>query len=434
MENKEKNEQGQSPNQSDAYLHDIILKQYKLMMEQFESLRKLQEKEKEREGEIDLLAIFRRKKKKSEGQVAASEQETSFSEKAGHAASEFGKKAGPVLADAGAKTGRFVGQNAPIVGKGIYKGSVYFLHMLARPFELFVFALKRFAVVVVLFSLMGLAYGIYNYLNAEKIYGSYMVVDSGNIKSDFYLGIVKNLGNLVKSRSYNGLANKINISEEDAALITKIEYTKYDDFFTEFDRLKQDSVLERVTNYPFFQISVNVKDNRVLPKLQNALFSYLLTNPYVSKTREVKKKVLEEGIQNLDNNLQTMDSLKMAVIQRIKRKKEEDNRFFVKESGIGTQGGIILSQEDKLEVNPMVPFERALQIEQQQLRQKEQLLSLTDNDFKIIDGFSQNNQPVYPRLKHIVYNSLIGFGIGSLISYAILMLVLLVRGHRKQKA
>ena len=139
-------------------------------------------------------------------------------------------------------------------------------------------------------------------------------------------------------------------------------------------------------------------------------------NPYVKKSREVKRQILKESLVKFDDQLVTIDSLKKAVIQRVS-KKSENNKFWVKQSG-AAGGGLILTQEEPMNMEPMIPFERALSIEKEQLKQKEQLLKL-DTGFKIIDGLAAIPTPVFPNLKYIIGISILGLIIGSLIAFII---------------
>lgn len=392
MDNEEKK---QKATEGDIRLHDILIKQYGLMMQQFEYIKNLQEKQKEQEDEIDLRKLvpgFLRKKKKSitssPETVVAYDENTPMSKQQRRSGKDF-------------------------IGK---QGFGWFRHSIIASFQYLLLTFKRFVFLIGIFLVLALGYGIYIYLYADKEYESSMILDSGNLKNDFYEGIIDNLQFLIATKSYVGLAKKIDISLSEAKIITNIRYSDYEDYKIPVP----DETGEYY--YPFFKITVRVKDNVILPNLEKALFNYMVSNPYVKNTKEVKKTMLEESIGRLSSSINGVDSLKMAVIKRISRANQQDDKYFVKETGIGG-GGIILSQEEKLEIDPMIPFEKALTLEKEQLDQKQRLLNLEQNDFKIINGFSIVERPAFPRFIHIVLMSLFGLAGGVIISLMIMILI-----------
>jgi len=108
-----------------------------------------------------------------------------------------------------------------------------------------------------------------------------------------------------------------------------------------------------------------------------------------------------------------MDSLKYAVIGRIQ--KTEDNNYFVKPSGLdaGSNGGIILSQDDKLEIDPLLPFQQTMQMANQRDELEEELIQI-EEEFSIVTGFSESSSPSFPNKRFVVYLMLIFGFVGGL--------------------
>lgn len=358
-------------------LHDLLIKQHSLLLQQYETMAKLQQQKEEREDEIDLTRLipnFLKKSKEKKDKALEKIQSGEISHK---------------------------------TKRGLRALVNYLI-------EKFLQGAKRFAILIVLSFVVAASYGVYVYFTADKVYSSTMILDSGNLDNSFFSGLVENLGKLARSQSSSELATKLNLTEEQAAKITNFEFNVYDDYYIELQK-KTDST-QQILEYPFFTITVDVLDNDVLPVLNTSLFNYLNNNPYVKKSREVKRQILKESLVKFDDQLVTIDSLKKAVIQRVS-KKSDNNKFWVKQSG-AAGGGLILTQEEPMNMEPMIPFERALSIEKEQLKQKEQLLKL-DTGFKIIDGLAAIPTPVFPNLKYIIGISILGLIIGSLIAFII---------------
>jgi len=358
-------------------LHDLLIKQHSLLLQQYETMAKLQQQKDEKDDEIDLTRLIPNFLRKSNVQKEKTVERNK--------SSEIHHKA----------------------KRGIALLINYFFKKLLQ-------GAKRFVILIVLSFILAASYGVYVYKTADKVYSSTMTLDAGNLDNSFFSGLVDNLGILARTKSSSELAAKLNLTEEQAEKITNFEYNVYEDYSIELQK-KTDST-EQILEYPFFTITVRVLDNDILPILNTHLFDYLNTNPYVEKNREVKRRILTESINKYDIQLGTIDSLKKAVIQRIS-KKSDNNKFWVKQSG-AAGGGLILTQEEPMNMEPMTPFERALSIEKEQLKQKEQLLKL-DTGFKIIDGLAAIPIPIFPSIKYIIAISLLGLIIGSIFAFII---------------
>jgi hypothetical protein len=370
-----KNQHTENQNSQSYELHDLLIKQQNLMLQQFEAMAKLQQKQDEKEDEIDLTRLlpgFLKKKTKEEILLQA--------------ASDQSKN--------------------EIPEKSLLRIAYHFV------VDIYTRSIKRFSIIVVSLAVIFASIGIYKYYTAEKIYSSTMMLDSGNLDASFFEGLVTSLGKLATSNSAGELARKLNITKEQADLITNLYFSNYRGFSV-IDQKKTDST-EAVIIYPFFTITVYTKDNSVLPALNKNLFTYLDENPFVKEARQVKQTILKETISNYTTQLSSIDSLKNAIVSRVSKRKSND-QYFVKETN-NAGGGLILSQEEPLDMSPMMPFERSLNVQALQTKAKEDLLKL-DSDFKIIDDFSAIPQPAFPRVRGIIYFSFYGFVLGSIIAF-----------------
>ena len=364
----------------DIKLHDILIKQHSLLLQQYETMSSMQQRNDEKADEIDLSRLIPRFLKKR-----------NVEEDAKHAA---------------------------VTAKKIQTG---FFSAITKIFktiiEYYTSGIKRFSIIVGIIFILSAAYGVYIYSTSDKIYSSTMIIDSGVLESVFFSGLTENLGKLARSEgtelAYSSeLARKLKLNEEQAAVITNFEFAIYEEYFIEEQRLTDST--EQIIDYPFFTVTVSVLDNSVLEILNTNLFTYFRDNPYVNENREIKREVLQESIENLKGQLSSIDSLKQAIVSRVE-KKNSNNQYFIKETS-NAGGGLILSQEEPLDMSPMVPFEKALSVQKEQLANKESLLRL-DSDFKIIDDFSAVSIPVFPRLTNIIIYSFNGFILGSIIAF-----------------
>ncbi len=381
--NTEKNKHGEQ----DYKLHDILIKQHELMLKQYEFIIRQQEKEKEEKDEIDLIRLVPGFLKKKKGDEKTSDKKVGLSDI---------KMKAPDLK---------IPMN--IVQK--------FFRYLGDLITLYFKTVKKLSYIVIIFCVLGLGYGIYVYWTYTPVYQSSMVIKSGSESNTFYSGLLFTLENLSENKSYTALASKLVLSEEEAENIVSIRYADYLFFEETFD---EDDTTFIVPERPFFRVTVNILDNLILNKLETGIYDYLKNNKYASKRREVNKIIIEESVEQLEKEMMLFDSLKYAVINRIKETDKNGDRYFVKETGLNTGGGLILSQQSELEIDPLVPFERSFKMFDEKLQKKRHLLHL-DDDFELIEGFAAFSMPVYPRLRHVAVYTVYGFVLGMVLLFAL---------------
>lgn len=360
--------------QEDLTLHDILIKQQALLLQQSEYIAKEKQRKKEEADEIDLSRLVPGFLKKKKERKSINIQ---------------------------------INKDMPknFVGK-----TVLFFDQQIR----FIFRNKF---ILSAFLIIGLGYGVYVKLFTPKVYESTMTVAAGTFANTYYSSLLFSLEKLAKGGSYVGLANKLAIDTVIAQNIISIEYL---DYLTK-DRAVSlnDSTLE-VINRPFFKITINTFDNNILPEFQNGIFNYLNGNSYVNMQIEIRKETLAKSIKEMKNETLWFDSLKMAVIQSLRDDQQESNKYKIKETGLAG-GGIILSQDNQVQIQSMEPFNKSAEIINKIIAKERELLQL-DNNFYLVDGFSANYSPVYPTLKHTFFYSIYGFILGLILIYGIQIL------------
>ncbi len=372
----EENKKEEKNPQLDVY--EMLIKQQHLILQQSEQLSKERETRKAEEDEIDLRRLipnFLRKKRE--------EERGSTNKEGGVSPAEIAGK----IADTGyEKT----------------KGIVFYV---AAAVKSYLEGLKRFMLFVAFSAVLGLSYGLYIFMKMEKVYESRMIIDPGNLEQEFYFSLLEGLDRIARNNDKSELIRKLGLEAEIAKKVTRVHYSEYWDY----QIIKEEATdsTDVVYDYPFFTVTINITDNSVLLDLETAIFQYLEKNDYTRKKREIKKELLKQDVAQFDQELQLLDSLKQSVINRINKKQTENDQYFVKESPL-SPNGIILSQDEKLEIEPMQPFNESQRLYKEKAQVKEELLNL-GTDFLLIDGFSAVDRPIFPRIKHILWYMFLGF-------------------------
>ncbi|MFC2086515.1 hypothetical protein ACFLQ9_02220, partial [Bacteroidota bacterium] len=181
------------------------------------------------------------------------------------------------------------------------------------------------------------------------------------------------------------------------------------------------------------KVTVDVYYNSILPYLETGIFNYLKENKYVNKKVEIKKKTLQSEIAAIDYQMISYDSLKNAVIKTIQTMNEpENNKYQLKETGM-SGGGIILSQEDRMDLQPLSPFDKSDALLREKITKERDLLDIEDN-FDLVDGLGANEQPVSPRLLDIIFLTFYAFVIGLILPYLFQIIKFVFTYKAKPKA
>lgn len=368
----EENNKEQKP-KLDVY--DMLIKQQHLILKQTEQLSKEIDSRQEKEAEVDIRRLvpnFLRKKNEDDNKLEIS----SITDN-------------PSANDKNQNTFSF---------SSILKQYLIGLH--------------RFSIAIVITTALGLAYGGYIFFTAEKVYQSTMLINPGSLEKEFYASLLNGLDLVAQNQNKSEIVRKLGISEEKAFHLDRFIYDEYDEY-SEVIEVATDST-DQIIRYPFFTISINVTDNSILPEVEKRLTTYLTDNAYSKDKTKVKAAVLTEKIKQFDGQLNLLDSLKQSMIDRIAQKNIRDNSYFVKETDLPSDG-IILSQSEKLDINPLSIFDQSEVFYKERALLVEELENL-NTGFLIIDGFSAVDRPIFPRFRLILQYGIIGFVASSLIT------------------
>ncbi|PWJ39402.1 hypothetical protein [Sediminitomix flava] len=377
------NSEVNNPNleKKDVALHDIILKQHDMLLKQYEVIAKEKER---KEDEIDLTALlpsFLKKKNANNEEIDSLESALLNKSKESLLATET------TLTTAGNWFTRSV--------------STYFN------------GIANYWLLLLILTGLGAAVGGFIFTTAEPTYKSHITLVTENVGyKDVYKGMVLTLDELAETNSNSALAQRIGVSEETASLISGI---KYEEYLQKADSIVNDSTVIKAPISPYFKIFAEVKDNKVLPELEEGLFSLLTENEPLDRQVKAEKALLKQSLRDLDAEKSLMDSLRLVVMNRIGDTENKKDDFYVKQSGIETGGGLILSENRKLEIEPTLPFNKLKEIDAQK-RSIIKKLELMEYKLQVIENFAAINKPVFPRMRHLLIPIILAFALGTVLT------------------
>ena len=375
-ENTQQNLENQDNNElSGKDLHDIVLKQYELLNNQSHTIRQLQIDKDEMGEEFSItkiLSIFKRDKEKN--QDKDNEKKSRF-----------------------AIPGSFIGRAVINFLKFLYSNKTP----------------------VLICTILGLIAGIVVYVVSEKVYASTIVFSSGVLTNDFYKSHAEVLSDAAEY-SPESLAKILNISEDMAEKIVSISFDEYEGYQKQRLEIVNDSTNEYVTYSPFFSLTFGVTDGTIMDEVEKGTFNYFDNNSFTKRQLERNLEIIEAQIQDVEKNQLVTDSINTAISQKLIKQTQQD-QYFIKETGINGNG-IILSQEDQpdkllhtiFDINNIYASKRHTLNERKSRLEKDKLA--------IVSSHTSGFRPLFPRIRHIILLTFLGFLLGTVIAFIIMVL------------
>lgn len=265
-----------------------------------------------------------------------------------------------------------------------------------------VLLIKRNLLQIILFFVVGTGLG-YAYASlAPKVYESKMLVSSEILTESYSEKLFETLQNLIKERNYSSIAPIIGLSEAEAAQLSKV---------TIESALKDKP--QKEDEKIFFLITVELTDQRILPKLQAGIINYFQSNDFVKLRVDAKRKMHSEVISKIDEEIKSLEKFKTEI---------GDGSFFSK-----TKGDIMF---DPTTVNSKIV---GLTQEKETLEEKLTLISSVE----VVEGFTQFNKPIWPKKSvSLAAGATLGlFLVGIMIAFkSIRKLVRFAEEHPSQKS
>ncbi len=170
------------------------------------------------------------------------------------------------------------------------------INLLERTFLFF----RRYSILFIIAIIIGVSLGCIKYFSSGKIYKSRLILHSSFLTNLEEIEIIKYWDELLKRNEYTTLSQSLNSPEAMLRRVASIEGSEI---------LKNYSA----SNPNGFYVDVKILDNSILPELQKAIVYGLNNTEYVKQKLLLRKKNLEELINNVAGEIQKIDSTKKSI-------------------------------------------------------------------------------------------------------------------------
>lgn len=167
-----------------------------------------------------------------------------------------------------------------------------------------VIAIRNNFKVLLLAFLVGTAAGTIFYMTYPKRYSSRMIIQSDILTEAYAASIINDLEQSLNERNSREISKKLGMTQDEASQVFSIDIESIKD-------TKVNEKKEELSNA--FQVTVQISDNAILPKLQSGILSFLSSYDYV-KIRENQRRNYYKGmIAKVDKELCALDSMRRAL-------------------------------------------------------------------------------------------------------------------------
>ena len=228
---------------------------------------------------------------------------------------------------------------------------------------------------IILTIVLCVAVGSLYFWIAPKTYESKMILHSDILSESYVLKMAENINTHVKDGDTEFLASILNMTNEEARLLREFKVTS---------ALTPMSQQTKESDKFIVVISVRVKDNAILPKLQKGIVEYLTNNPYIKKRVDEIKKKCVGLIAVLDREIALMDTLKAKIAKGTFGTSKTNGISFMDISKLYEVSANM--HEKKLDLTTRIALVESIQI---------------------IEDFSPYGKPVWPKLSITIFASLV---------------------------
>jgi|ERR1043165_9053232 hypothetical protein len=232
---------------------------------------------------------------------------------------------------------------------------------------------KKYKWIFLVAFLLGLATGIVSYKKLPNVYKSRLVLQSFTLSNPNFIQIIDNWNSLLKKGEHKSLAEAFNCSEKTLSEVKQIKASEVQKIFTQ-------------NNPNGIYIDVFIRDNALLPELQNGIIYGLENNEYVKQQLGVKRENLRQLIKQVSIEITKLDSTKNKVERIIGSRQGGSSSLMIDVSGL--HGQLIGLNEKLLSLQQDLKFTSAVQV---------------------LQSFSKFSKPAGPNLIVTLGVSIIGF-------------------------
>lgn len=224
------------------------------------------------------------------------------------------------------------------------------------------------------------------YTLTKPYYTSSMTLMLANIRNEFIEDQLQKLSVIVLEDNFEAVAERLDISVQDAKQIKEMKFSNLDQ-----DRIEEDSIL---TGSPF-RIELSLYDRGLFESMEPALTSYLENNRYFAKQKRIKQRQVENMVSKLRGEISSIDSMKTSISEPK-----------------GPVNGFIYGQP----IDPTNLYRESITMYKEQVRLEADLEKL--DNVEIVTGFVPRLRPTGPNLiKYLAIGALISFFIGTIVAF-----------------
>lgn len=250
------------------------------------------------------------------------------------------------------------------------------IELLAR----FIRMLRRNIVLISISVAVCLAISIWALVTLPKVYESRMIIYSDILTESYCDQLAMNLNALVQDRNFELLAERLKISEDQAATLRNVEMEGVlEGAATEAERL-------------VIVVEVRLVDNSVLPDLQEGIVQYMTEKDFVKTRTEEKRRFYQELIARVGQEIEKLEVVKQKIT-------DGDYRQV---------SGMVM-------VNPADVYAQTVELFKNKLMLEEELRLVSS--VQLVEGFSPLNRPVSPKLSILLPAGLVA---GLLVAFLII--------------
>ncbi|MBS1952283.1 MAG: hypothetical protein JST37_14860 [Bacteroidetes bacterium] len=237
----------------------------------------------------------------------------------------------------------------------------------------------------------GLA-GIIVFSAMPKIYESKMLLRSDILTESYSKQLTEDFFKLIDQKNTPVLSKRLSLSEQEASLIDGIIFD-----YVKSENPVKTGRMEEVEKYfesNMLIITVWVKDNSILNKLQPGIIQFLQSNPFVKVRVERRKQMFHALIKKLDKEIKSLDSLKQTLFK-----------------GVGTKSTL---NPEMVLVDPSNIYTKLMELTREKISYKNELELI--ESIQLIEGFTAFEKPLKPNLsKYLVAGLVAGLALAALI-------------------
>jgi len=174
----------------------------------------------------------------------------------------------------------------------------------------FYYYIKRRAILIIVFAIVGVAVGVGVHLKNRTVYKSSLIGKAEFIKPEIINDLVNSLDALVKSDKPR-LQNILGINNIDIENINKIEA---DTVKTFYKKILSDKKYIDVVDFTNIEIKITYKKSLELDSLEHKIVNFLNTNKYIAQQLEIKEKCFKNSLSNLNKEIKKLDSLQNNIL------------------------------------------------------------------------------------------------------------------------